>query len=117
MDVPSLPLKKIDTSKTFTIKITIKDLRTSISERSMGGGVRMSETRIALRRSSDEDSRFQATRLKTSYRSFDTYRVIRTFFSSVDFNLSLELIDYYWIVYIYLLQAETKVFMIDWMLD
>ena len=46
--------------------------------------VRPSKTRIALRRSSDEDSVSLATRLKTSYRLFDTYRVIRTFFSSVD---------------------------------
>ena len=73
--------------------------------------VRMSETRIALRRSNDEDPVSKATLIKTFYCLFDTYRVIRTFFSSVDL-----IYHYHWIVLIILLQAETKVFMIDWCL-
>ena len=84
VDVPSLPSKKIDTSKTLPSRLPLRILGHRSPSVRWGGGVRMSETRIALRRSSDEDSVSLATRLKTSYRLFDTYRVIRTFFSSVD---------------------------------
>ena len=79
----------------------------------MGGGVRMSETRIALRRSSDEDSRFHSDAIKNILPSFRFLPCDSYIFLVRGFNLSLELIHYYWIVLIVLLQAETKVFMID----